>query len=280
MIDLQSAAGDGLLLEALRRQPLLALDFDGTLAPIVPQPADATIDPRVPPLLSPLQARLPLAIVSGRGIDDLAARVPLDGLMLVGNHGNEWAGEGDGKGKGAGTGRGGEKSGEPSAADERRARQRQVVRDWAQSLKAPLAAMGPGIAFEHKSVSLSIHYRLVPDPGQARRELLELVAGLRPEPEIIDGKFVLNLMAPGLVTKFEAIDELQARHRAGTVIFVGDDVTDERVFERAPSDWLTVRVWDDEANAAGAASAARAFVQRVDGVVELLERMGRLLRNL
>ena len=96
MIDLQSAAGDGLLLEALRRQPLLALDFDGTLAPIVPQPADATIDPRVPPLLSPLQARLPLAIVSGRGIDDLAARVPLDGLMLVGNHGNEWAGEGDG----------------------------------------------------------------------------------------------------------------------------------------------------------------------------------------
>ena len=64
------------------------------------------------------------------------------------------------------------------------------------------------------------------------------------------------------------------------MIFVGDDVTDERVFERAPSDWLTVRVWDDEANAAGAASAARAFVQRVDGVVELLERMGRLLRNL
>jgi len=64
------------------------------------------------------------------------------------------------------------------------------------------------------------------------------------------------------------------------VIFVGDDVTDERVFERAPPDWLTVRVWDEEANAAGSASAARAFVHRVDGVIELLDRLGRLLRNL
>ena len=71
-------------------------------------------------------------------------------------------------------------------------------------------------------------------------------------------------MAPGLVTKYEAIEELQARHRTGTVIFVGDDVTDERVFERAPADWLTVRVWDDGSGrvASVAAVAARAFVQR------------------
>jgi len=165
-------------------------------------------------------------------------------------------------------------------AADRRAQQRQVVLDWAGVLAAPLSSMGPGVAFERKSVSLSIHYRQMPDPERARRELLDLVAGLRPEPEIIDGKFVLNLMAPGLVTKFEAIDELRLRRRAGTVIFVGDDVTDERVFERAPSDWLTVRVWDDEADAGGTASAARAFVQRVDGVIELLERLGRLLRNL
>lgn len=270
MIDLQSAVGDGLLLDALGRKPLLALDFDGTLSPIVPQPDDAAMDPRVPPLLGPLQGRLPVAIVSGRGIVDLASRVPLDGLILVGNHGNEWGPEAESD----------RSPSEDSAAVQRRARQRQVVRDWARELEGPLAALGPGIAFERKSVSLSIHYRLTADPERTRRELLDLVAGLRPVPEIIEGKFVLNLMAPGLVTKFEAIDELQARHGAGTVIFVGDDVTDERVFERAPPDWLTVRVWDEEANATGAASAARAFVQRVDGVIELLERLGRLLRNL
>ena len=95
MIDLQSTAGDGLLIDALNRRPLLALDFDGTLAPIVAQPADAAIDPRVPPLLAPLQGRLPVAIVSGRGLDDLGPRVPLPGLVLIGNHGNEWAEDGE-----------------------------------------------------------------------------------------------------------------------------------------------------------------------------------------
>ncbi len=268
MIDLQSTAGDGLLIEALGRQPLLALDFDGTLAPIVAQPADAAIDPRVPPLLAPLQGRLPVAIVSGRGLDDLAPRVPLPGLVLIGNHGNEWAADADDDGE------------EAAAAAGRRAQQRQVVLDWAASLRQPLAELGPGIVFERKSLSLSLHYRHAPAPEPTRAALLRLVGSLRPDPEIIDGKFVLNLMAPGLVTKFEAVAELQRRRQAGTVIFVGDDVTDERVFERAPPDWLTVRVWDDEANAAGTASAARAFVHRVDGVIELLERMGRLLRNL
>jgi trehalose 6-phosphate phosphatase len=272
MIDLQSAAGDNLLLGALGRKPLLALDFDGTLSPLVPQPAAAAMDPRVPPLLEPLKARMPVAIVSGRGIVDLAARVPVEGLLLVGNHGNEWDAGSAGEDASPAAGE--------STARARSAQQRQVCLDWAAALAGPLAAMGPGLAFEAKSVSLSIHFRLMADPQKTRLELLELIAGLQPAPEIIEGKFVLNLMAPGLVTKYEALVELQERERAGTVIFVGDDVTDERVFERAPADWLTVRVWDDEANAAAVASAARAFVQRVDGVIELLERIGRLSRNL
>jgi trehalose 6-phosphate phosphatase len=262
VIDLQSAAGDGLLIDILGRRPLLALDFDGTLAPIVAQPADASIDPRVPPLLAPLHGRLPVAIVSGRGLDDLAGRVPLPGLELIGNHGNEWAGDAD------------------AGAAGPRVQQRQVVQDWAAALEPPLSRLGEGIVFERKALSLSIHYRRAAEPEQMHEALLHLVGSLRPEPEIIDGKFVLNLMAPGLVTKYEAIAELQRQRGAGTVIFVGDDVTDERVFERAPADWLTIRVWDDEANPAGTASAARAFVHRVDGVIELLERMGRLLRNL
>jgi trehalose 6-phosphate phosphatase len=278
VIDLRSSAGEALLLEALRSRPLLALDFDGTLSPLVAQPAAAAMDPRVPPLLAPLMAKMPVAIVSGRGIVDLAARVPVKGLLMVGNHGNEWGPEQQAAPPVpaslplAATA--------PRAAVERRAWQQQVCLDWAAALAAPLAALGAGIAFEAKSVSLSIHYRLMPDPEQARRQLVKLVGELRPAPEIIEGKFVLNLMAPGLVTKFEAIQELAERHAVGTVIFVGDDVTDERVFERAPPHWLTVRVWDDEADIASQASAARTFVHRVDGVVELLDRLGGLARNL
>jgi len=278
VIDLRASAGEALLLEALRSRPLLALDFDGTLSPLVEQPAAAAMDPRVPPLLAPLMAKMPVAIVSGRGIVDLVARVPVKGLLLVGNHGNEWGLE-----EPAAPHRAASlplAAGAPLAAAERRAWQQQVCLDWAAALAAPLAELGDGIAFEAKSVSLSIHYRLMPDPEQARRQVVKMLGELRPAPEIIEGKFVLNLMAPGLVTKFEAIQELADRHDVGTVIFVGDDVTDERVFERAPAHWLTVRVWDDEAGAASQTSAARTFVHRVDGVVELLERLGGLARNL
>lgn len=269
MIDLQSAAGDVLLLDALRNNPLLALDFDGTLSPLVQQPAAAAMDPRVPSLLEPLLARMPVAIVSGRGIVDLAARVPMEGLTLVGNHGNEWVPQ---AAPATGT--------SPAAGGSGSADPRQVCIDWAAQLAKPLAEMGEGIAFESKLLSLSIHYRLMPDREQARLRLLELVSQLRPVPELIEGKFVLNLMAPGLVTKYEAMQELQRRHGTGSVIFIGDDVTDERVFERAPPDWLTVRVWDEEAGAGGEGSAARAFVHGVDGVVEVLGRLGRLSRNL
>ncbi len=274
MIDLHSPAGESLLVQALRNKPLLALDFDGTLSPLVPVPDAAAMDSRVPPLLRPLISCMPVAVVSGRGIADLAGRVPLEGLTLVGNHGNEWGASGPGG-----------DAGTPGPAADRNARQREICRDWAEALQAPLAALGPGLAFETKTVSLSIHYRLVPDQARTRAQLLELIATLTPAPEIIEGKFVFNLMAPGLVTKYEAVEELVARHRAGTAIFVGDDVTDERVFERAPTGWLTVRVWDEEAPAAGGpgqgvTSAARSFVNRVDGVVQLLERLGRLARNL
>ena len=270
MVDLQSAGANGLLSDVLSRRPLLALDFDGTLSPLVSDPAAAAMDPRFAPLLPPLVSRLPVAIVSGRGLADLGPRVPVDGLTLVGNHGNEWAPAG---------------GDHPGGHNERSERQRRICVDWAAALAAPLAALGPGLAFEAKSVSLSIHYRLAADPEEMRLKLLDLFEELRPRPEIIEGKFVFNLMAPGLVTKYEAIEELLSRHRAGTAIFVGDDVTDERVFERAPADWLTVRVWDDEsaaagANPSGAASRARAFVHGVDGVVELLTRLVRLSRNL
>jgi trehalose-6-phosphatase len=133
MIDLQSAAGDGLLADALRSKPLLALDFDGTLSPLVPLPTAAAMDPRIPPLLPPLMTRMPVAIVSGRGIADLADRVPVKGVMLVGNHGNEW-GLADERDAGR----------EPRPGDERNARQRQICLDWAAALAAPLAALDPG----------------------------------------------------------------------------------------------------------------------------------------
>ncbi|NLD54272.1 MAG: trehalose-phosphatase [Burkholderiaceae bacterium] len=264
LIDLRSAAGEELLEAAMASRPVVALDFDGTLAPLVPRPDDAAMDPRAATVLPRLAAWVPVAIVSGRGLGDLAGRIPVDGLVLVGDHGNDWRGLPG-----------------MESAGEQRARQEQVCREWAARLAEPLAALGPGLAFESKALSLSVHYRQVGDPPRMRQRLLELFDTLDPRPTIIEGKFVVNLVAPGLATKFEAVEQLVAHHNGGTAIFVGDDVTDERVFERSPPHWLTVRVWDDDTSPGGSAtSAARAFVQGVDGVVALLRRMEALAQNL
>ncbi|MGE0803496.1 MAG: trehalose-phosphatase [Lautropia sp.] len=260
MIDLLTPAGERLLEAALAARPVLVLDFDGTIAPLVDRPDQAALHPDALDLIAPLRARLPVAIVSGRGLDDLRARFPLDGVTLVGNHGNEWApGEAP-----AGSG------------DFDEARSRAICAEWARTLAGPLAHFGPGLLFEPKTVSLSIHYRLVRDPAAARQQLLELIGQLSPAPELIEGKLVFNLLAPGLATKFEAIAALVRRHDAGTAIFVGDDVTDERAFERAPPEWLTVRVWDNEV---AGGSSARTAVTRVEGVLALLARIGAVVKH-
>jgi len=70
------------------------LDFDGTLAPIVDNPADAQIEPKVRAALEALARRdaTLLVFVSGRSAADLEQRVEIPNTVYVGNHGLEICG--------------------------------------------------------------------------------------------------------------------------------------------------------------------------------------------
>ncbi len=63
------------------------------------------------------------------------------------------------------------------------------------------------------------------------------------------------------------------RHGAGSAVFLGDDLNDEAVFERAPPHWLTVRVGCDSA----VASRAQFCLDAHATVASLLERVLTLL---
>lgn len=238
--------------EALRRQlaepALVAFDFDGTLAPIVEHPPHARLAPPVDALLRRLAALVPLAIVSGRALDDLRERAPVGAFRLVGNHGNDTA------------------HADPIAV----ARLQSACREWQRELAPAIEARlgrDAGVEVEDKGVTLSLHYRRAANAGAARRALLEIAEALQPRPRIIGGKLILNLLPPGAQTKFEALQQLAGELGTQHVLFIGDDDTDEVVFERAPPAWLTVRVEP------GAHTAARWSLAAQDDVARLIERM-------
>jgi trehalose 6-phosphate phosphatase len=69
----------------------LFLDFDGTLVPIEPNPASPRLDPATTETLTLISNRdfLVTTIISGRAVEDLYARIRLNGLIYAGNHGLE-----------------------------------------------------------------------------------------------------------------------------------------------------------------------------------------------
>ena len=74
----------------------LYLDFDGTLAPIGPEPSEARMDESVRQALTKIVGakRMAVGVISGRTLMDLQHRVDVEGLVYAGNHGLEIVGNG------------------------------------------------------------------------------------------------------------------------------------------------------------------------------------------
>lgn len=245
MIDLMTQSGRDALAELIDAGAVFGFDFDGTLAPICPLPDQVSMAPAIADAFTELTARLPVALITGRSIADVRPRVVGSPRWVVGNHGVE---------------------GMPGVDAAMLAQHIATSRAW----QAQLAAAGPlgeGTFVEDKTYTLCLHYRLAPDQEAARAQLLARVAQLDPQPHIVTGKCVLNLLPQGSADKFIALERLAADYGGGRAFFIGDDDTDESVFRRAPASWVTVRVGSDKP------SAARFVVPdqlSVRGVLELL----------
>ena len=252
MKHLSSPEGRRALRNLTVARTLFAFDFDGTLAPIVPRPNAARAAIGVQRRLAQLARSALVAVISGRGLADLRERIPAEVRYCIGNHGSE---------------------GMVEAADADALRQ--ICGAWVSQLRGYLADLEnrSGIIIEDKGLTLSVHYRLAADRALAAQQLNELSARLVPEPRVIGGKLVLNLLPPNARTKFEALVDLVQREEAERVLFVGDDQTDELVFAQAPAHWTTVRVEPDFT------SRASFYIDRQSDVSLLLDQLLRLLRK-
>lgn len=191
---------------------LVALDFDGTLAPEVDDPALARALPAAHAALLRLRA-LPgttVALVSGRALDSLAAVGALpDDAPLVGSHGLEVRfSAGDAP---------------PAIDDADRARVAAL-----RALLEPLVATTEGAWIEVKPAGFAVHTRVV-DPAAAtalteavRAEALAADPGLT----VRDGKNLVEFSVRD-ATKGDGVQALRARFAPDAVLFAGDDVTDE-----------------------------------------------------
>jgi trehalose 6-phosphate phosphatase len=223
----------------LRGRPLLAFDFDGTLAPLTPSRETVFLRPATRELLRDLSRRFTCAVITGRSLADIAPRVANLGLAsLVGNHGLE-----------------------PIEHAEEFER---IVRSWLPVLEPGIAAVA-GADLENKKLSVSVHYWRAPDPEHALREIRRVCHQLGDSVAIVPGHYLVNLIPPGAPMKDGALVRIMSGAGRKTALFVGDDWNDERVFEHADrARVFTIRVGNS------AQSRAAYFVRSQDEVDALL----------
>jgi trehalose 6-phosphate phosphatase len=245
---------------------LIALDFDGTLAPIVPDP---TTSRPVPGALASLRALAErgaqVAIVTGR---DAATAVSLGGFDRV--PGVRVAGLYGAQRWHAGT------LDAPPADEPAIVAARVRLPDVLAAAQAD-----PAVWIEDKGLSLVVHGRKAADPEAALAPLREPVAALAAELglDAHPGRDVLELRLPGY-DKGRALRELVDETGARTVLFVGDDVGDLPAIEvvaalRTAGQVAAWSVAVRTAEAPEVASAADASVAGPADVAELLAAIAR-----
>ena len=260
------------LQEVLTRRPLgLVFDIDGTLSPIAPTPDEARLAPGVVPLLKEARNYAHVAIITGREVEDGAAMVNIDGLTYIGTHGLEWC------------------DGLPSLHPV------QVVPEaltyvepgkYLLDLAEKKLAGLPGIIVQRKRVGGSIHYRLSPDPEQARQKIFTVLE--KPAHSVnmrlSEGKRIIEIRTPLAVNKGEALRRFVQRFGLHGVIFAGDDRTDLDAILEIPNlrkegiTALSIVVRHVDTLPA-LFEHGDIMVQEVEGMVNLLRELVHLLRE-
>jgi trehalose 6-phosphate phosphatase len=206
-------------------QAVVALDFDGTLAPIVDDPAEAYVHPDAGDVLVGLGAQVrAVAVVTGRPVRqvlelgdlrEVGGRIGEAGgeLHVLGQYGNErWT------------------TREPRVHSPRPPRGlASFMAELPQLLRQADAAEAH---LEEKGLAVAVHTRRLPEPAAAQERVAGVLGkaagrhGLVLEP----GRMVVEVRSPGM-DKGAAVRALKKRLHADGMLFAGDDLGDLQAFE-------------------------------------------------
>ncbi|HSL37230.1 MAG TPA: trehalose-phosphatase [Arthrobacter sp.] len=219
------------LLEALRRiaateHLLVAMDFDGTMAPLVDHAGDARALPRSAAAFAALTElpRTTTALISGRALDSLrAVAFPPEKTLLIGSHGAEvWMGPGSSK----------------LELDDAR---RELLAEVRRELEG-IVEVAPGTLLEDKPAGVVLHTRLAADDvAEDAVAAARAVLQDRPGVYLKNGNRVLETSVVHS-SKGEGIAFLRQASGATATVFAGDDTTDEDALARLLPGDLGVKV--------------------------------------
>ncbi|HWO93472.1 MAG TPA: trehalose-phosphatase [Dehalococcoidia bacterium] len=188
-------------------------DVDGTLSPIVQDPAEATVPPTLRALAERLARRVDhFVVVSGRTPRHAREMVGVRRALYVGNHGLARLER--------------ERETLIPEAEPYVAKVARLERELAETLAVE------GLVVENKGPILALHYRAAPDPAAARESILAAArvhaAGLGMH--VHEGRKVVELRPPINRDKGAAVHEVVSTMGVHGAVYVGDDLTDIDAF--------------------------------------------------
>ncbi|MBI5203241.1 MAG: trehalose-phosphatase [Elusimicrobia bacterium] len=225
---------------------LVGLDFDGTLAEIVDAPEKAELTAETRSLLEVLSRRSDtrVAVLSGRALDDLKARVGLPGLFYAGNHGLEVGGPRF-------------RWTHPSAG---------ILEPSAiESLEDELRGF-PGAFIEHKQLGFAVHYRRLPSRflKTFRSVVRARLSALQDRYRVMDGNKTFDVRSKVAWDKGHALGMIRRTLPGGWLaLFAGDAGTDEEGFRTLGPRALTIRVGQVTRSSASFVLPRRRMVDRL-----------------
>ncbi|MDD5691805.1 MAG: trehalose-phosphatase [Candidatus Omnitrophica bacterium] len=247
------------------RDLLLFLDYDGTLSPIAATPDKSVFSEGMRGSLKKLtgQPRCRIAVISGRGLENIKKKVGLKDIIYSGNHGLEIEG--------------------PQLRYKAAVSPlyKKAIGEIKDSLTAGLSKI-KGAIIEDKGLSLSLHYRLVrkndipalknilrrtvTDHPAKKRVMVrpgKMVFDIRPASGLDKGKVALWLLAR---------ESFRRRGRKVIPIYIGDDSTDEDAFAALKGKGITVCVGGERKSSAQYylkdTGQVRFFLRRLDGILK------------
>lgn len=232
--------------------PAIFLDYDGTLTPIVQDPAEAVLSAKTKEVIERLADHFTVAVISGRDADDVREMVGISELIYAGSHGLDIIGPGE------------------TYRDQTMGREFLPALDRAQERLAEVIGDIPGARVERKRFAIAVHYRgmdesylneleaRVDDVVSAEPELRKTtgkkIFELRPDIDWDKGKALLSLMHRLYLDSSKAIP-----------LYLGDDVTDEDAFRAIRNRGIGIYV-----GTADVETLARYCLQDTDEVTRFL----------